>query len=281
MAEDDERARESRECVPFIAHSIHWSRGDCFTAGSSAQIYGPLLIWHPDAKDPKTVLKADIKFLNNDPRKRPARSERKSPDGVATEAICAENGASINFQLVGERDTQGSQFDWHEDPAMPDEGVVDVKVTIDGTAHAAKGFLLLEGDNQYVNHMGLLFYEPGLPVRARRQTEFGLRTGTPLDNIFGGLLNDSSQAQADDGVRTSAGPLRDLVSARSIKFEFPIREGQYSATLELNPQDAVMHDFATRCYERFVTTKAPAAPAQPPPTPSRQRPAGSPSARTR
>ena len=141
------------------------------------------------------MLKADIKFLNNDPRKRPARSERKSPDGVATEAICAENGASINFQLVGERDTQGSQFDWHEDPAMPDEGVVDVKVTIDGTAHAAKE--------------------------------------------------------------------------------------QYSATLELNPQDAVMHDFAMRCYERFVTTKAPAAPAQPPPTPSRQRPAGSPSARTR
>jgi hypothetical protein len=240
-------------------------------AATLERLWGPTMIWHPDKEQPANVLKADLKFVH------------KPYDGIYGEVVCAPNGAGVNFKLLGKDGEPGPQFDWYEGDTG--DGYVNITVRVDNKSHVAKGFLVKEKGDTYVNHVGVLFYEPGIAVKVRGQRQFDVRLGGVIDNIVGGEVRDAANAEIEEGLRTSAGPLSDLVNARSIQMEIPVREGNYKATLELNPQDATLHAFATRCYERFATPAKPvpvtAAPAPASPTPSRTRDATAPRRTTR
>jgi hypothetical protein len=254
------RSAAPAQSAPAAAKPASTKKTGADAASVIERTYGPLLYWHPDTKNPKTVLKADVKLL-----------EPNASNGIFAEAVCAQNGASVNFKLVSDDAKPQLQFDWHPDPTKTDEGVVDVKVAVDGNFHIAKGFLTIDGDNQYVNDMGVLFYEPGLAAKTKGERHFEIRTGSSLDNLLGGRVAADAQDEIDEGIRTSAGPLRDLANARKILMEMPIR-GHDSAIYDLNAQDPVFHAFAQRCYEHFATPAAPAPTSAPPRTPTTSSP---------
>jgi hypothetical protein len=211
----------------------------------------PTLVWQPDAKNPKTVLKAGEVMVNWNPA-----------HFIKAEAVCAPNGASVNFELHGPDGKIGPEFLSHTDPTSNgDDLVADVNVRMDGTSHVAKAWLTQYKGYNVVNEMGVLFYEPGLAARVRGEQRLLVRG---LGDLTGALVGGAADADAEEGIRTSAGPLSDLVNAHSIRVELPIHEGSYQATLELSPQSQVFHDFAVRCYEHFggrVTPPATPAPA--------------------
>ncbi|HTM01985.1 MAG TPA: hypothetical protein VL173_00655 [Vicinamibacterales bacterium] len=221
----------------------------------------PTLVWTPDAKDSKNVIKASEVMVNWNPA-----------HYIKAEAVCAPNGASVSFELDGDGNGKiPPMFESHADPTSNgDDLVADVPVRIDGASHVAKAWLTQVKDANVINEMGVLFYEPGIAARVRGEQRLLVRgLGDLTEALVGGAADD----QVEEGIRTSAGPLSDLVNARSIRVELPIHEGSYQASLEVNPQHPVLHDFAVRCYERFggrVTAPASsAAPAPPKTGPSR------------
>jgi hypothetical protein len=219
------------------------------------------LHWRPDKDRPQSVLKAEIKFVNDD-------------DAVFAEAVCASNGVSVSFMLYdGTDDQKGPQFANRRDPNTESHApVVDVTVRTDGRSHLAKGFLALDGDNAFVNNVGLLFYDPSIAAQVRGQRRLEVRTGTPLDVLTQPLALAGADAEIEEGLRTSAGPVSDLLNARSIEMDFPLLDSRTAkATLELSPQDPAMHAFVARCGG---TSSSPApAPASGPANTSRTPPA--------
>jgi len=223
------------------------------------QLFTRELHWHPDKERPQKVLKADIKFVNAD-------------DAIFAEAVCATNGVSVNFMLYdGTNDQKGPQFVHRDDPNTDSHApVVDITVRTDGKSHLAKGFLALDGggDKVFVNNVGLLFYDASIAAQVRGQRRLEVRTGTPLDVLTQPLALAGADAEIEEGLRTSAGPLSDLLNARSIEMDFPLLDSRTAkATFELSPQDPVMQDFVARCGG---TSPSP-APAPAPQTPSRTR----------
>src|SRR6476659_8643573 len=114
----------------------------------------PALTWHPDDQRPTTVLKADPVFVNQ-------------TDAMFVEAVCGPNGASVNFKILKKNADVGPEFDHHEDPspAGSKSDIVDIDVHIDGKSRVAKGFLAVDDNNQFVNDVGVLFYDPGIAER--------------------------------------------------------------------------------------------------------------------
>ncbi len=241
--------------------------------GANASTSGARVIkWHPDKKQPQDVLKSDPMFLNQN-------------DVVFVEAVCAPNGASVNFEIFDKNDKPGPQFDSHEDPTGTARGeIVDIDVVIDGASHVAKGFLVLKGNDLFVNNVGVLFYEPGIAVRTRGERQIQLRSGTPLDNITGALLTADADPEIAEGLRTSAGPLAVLPKASSIEMRVPVAGARTKAAYELSPTAPLFREFANRCYAKFggTTTARPTATSAPTGStpPSRTAPAN-PTRRTR
>jgi len=211
------------------------------------------LHWHPDKERPERVLKSDVKFVNPD-------------DAIFAEAVCASNGVSVSFMLYdGTDDQKGPHFAARRDPNTDSHApVVDITVRTDGKSHLAKGFLAVDGDNAFVNNVGLLFYDPSIAAQVRGARRLEVRTGTPLDVLTQPLALAGADAEIEEGIRTSAGPLSDLVNARSIEMDFPLLDSRTAtATLELSPQDPVMHAFAAKCGG---TSPSPAAAPAPRPS---------------
>ena len=220
------------------------------------RLRGPVLEWRADKQQPQTVLKADLKFLGD-------------YGSLFAEAVCASNGVSVNFNLYDPDGEPGPQFEHREDPNTDSHApVVDITVRIDGQSHAAKGFLELKGDNAIVNHVGLLFYHPDLPVMARGERRLEVRTGTPLDVLTQPLALRAAEAEIEEGLKTSAGQLSDLVNARSIQMDFPILDPRARATFELSPQTPLMHELASRCLGGNTSTGRAPAPDPAPRAPS-------------
>jgi hypothetical protein len=219
------------------------------------------LKWHPDTQQPQNVLKADPVFVN------------LNTEIVFMEAVCAPNGASVNFKVFDRDGKTGPQFDHHGDPSGASKTeIVDIDVSVDGRSHVAKGFLPIVDDKQAVNNVGVLFYEPGIAVKTRDERQFVGRLGASVDNIIGAAAAAEASAEIDEGLRTSAGPLSDLVKAKSIDMRMPILGARAKAAFELSPTTPLFRAFAERCYARFGGSPAsqPAAPAS---EPSRSRPA--------
>jgi hypothetical protein len=242
-AEQDAGLRiESRNQARIVAGpaSSSASTPKSTASGGATAALSTTLVWHPKKDSPDTVLESDVKLIGR-------RTASHGYDGLFAEAVCTKNGVSVTFQLTGEPQP-GPRFEWYPNADDPrGEGFVDVDVTIDGRSHTARGFLRIERDSQILNQMGVLFYRPNFAARAPSERRLAARTGTALDRYIGPLVTAATEAEIDEGIRTSAGSLTDLANSRNIRLAIPVHEGNYTALLEVNPQDATLHKFASRC----------------------------------
>ena len=80
-----------------------------------------------------------------------------------------------------------------------------------------------------------------------------MTTGIPaFDGLLGGIVRQSAQANAQAWQDSAAGPLSELVSARSIRIELPVTTFDPKPVLDLNPQDPALHKFVSDCNAKFT-----------------------------
>ena len=201
---------------------------------------------------------------------------------------CNQNGMSVFLHNGGtylDLQAPALGFVWHRDEY--DEWATDVVVNVDGRSHTAKGFPNEEvrsssNGNPYNNQLGIFFYKPDLAIQQTFATERQSRIATGLDSlgsVFNTMVRKAAEIDANDAAAKSAGPLTDLLNAKSIRVEFSI-EGQnkkpyldHKPYLELNPQHPVLHKFVTECAAKMGVGTPPAKAAPPPSTmPARTQP---------
>jgi hypothetical protein len=174
---------------------------------------------------------------------------------VSVKAYCSRNGVSVFFLAdAGEGDPKPS-FPWYSDESRgDDEQITDVRLRVDErTVHVAQGFPNVEGHQVYTNTLGLLFYEPHTAERATNDQVNKVTTGLPaLDGLVGGIAKQAAQNTVESWQSNAAGPLSDLVNARSIRVELPVTTFDPKPLLDLNPQDPVLHKFVTDCNAKFA-----------------------------
>jgi hypothetical protein len=213
---------------------------------------GPLFQWHMEKKtdaltDEVSIQPASMKII--------AGANGKPQGLVSVRAYCSSNGVSVFFQAdVNDGDPKPS-FPWYDDTSRGDDGqITDVRLRVDDRpVHVAQGFPEVDGHQEYVNTLGLLFYEPHTAERAVRDQENRVTTGVPaLDGLMGGIVKQAAQSNAETWQSNSAGPLSDLVNARSIRVELPVTTFDPKPLLDLNPQDLVLHKFVKDCSAKFT-----------------------------
>ncbi len=212
---------------------------------------GPLLEWHMETKkdaltDEVSTYPASTKFI--------AGANGKMQGFVTASVYCSSNGVSLFFLVAaGDKDPTPS-FPWYGDSSRgDDEQITDVRIRVDDrSVHVAQGFPEVDGHQLYTNTLGLLFYEPRTSERAVRDQENRATTGVPaLDGILGGIVKQAAQSNAQTWQSNSAGPLSDLVNARSIRVELPVTTFDPKPVLDLNPHDPVLHKFVNDCNAKF------------------------------
>ena len=213
---------------------------------------GPLFQWHMDKK---------TDALSGEVSTQPAASKviagaNGKPQGVVSvAAYCSRNGVSIFFQADPGDKEPAPSFPWYSDESRGgDEQIADVRIRVDDRpVHVAQGFPNVDGHQVYTNTLGLLFYEPHTAARAVRDQENRAATGVPaLDGLVGGIVKQSAQSNAQEWQSNAAGPLSDLVNARSIRVELQVTTFDPKPVLDLNPQDPVLHKFVNNCNAKFT-----------------------------
>ena len=215
-----------------------------------AKATSPILGW--GMKSEKDALTDEVTTKPTATRFIPG-SDGKLQGYVTASAYCTNNGVSVFFLAgAGDKDPVPS-FPWYTDSSRDDDQVADVRIRVDTRAvHVAQGFPQIENRQRYTNTLGLLFYEPGTFDRAVRDQQDSVTTGIPaFDGLLGGLVRQSAQANAQAWQDSAAGPLSDLVSARSIRIELPVTTFDPKPVLDLNPQDPVLHKFVSDCNAKF------------------------------
>jgi hypothetical protein len=192
-------------------------------------------------------------------------------DDVAARVNCNQNGMSVIFEVGG---LSEPEFVYYEDSYG--DHVSDVKVTVDGRSHIAKGFPEEPDDKlvRYVDTLGIFFYKPDLAQQGVISREQQYRTGTDLDRVIGPLARAAAEAEVSDAQASAGGPLTDLLNAKSIRVEFSLVDWDDKPFVDLNPRDAVLHKFVADCAAKLGVAAAPAKAA---PAPPKTPPAGQPS----
>jgi hypothetical protein len=216
-----------------------------------AKVTGPIMSW--GMKSEKDALTDEVTTKLTSTRFIPG-TDGKLQGYVTATAYCGSNGVSVFFLAgAGDKDPTPS-FPWYEDSSRPDDVIADVRVRVDSRpVHVAQGFPQMEGHQRYTNTLGLLFYEPGTYERAVRDQQDSVTTGIPaFDGLLGGIVRQSAQANAQAWQDSAAGPLSELVSARSIRIELPVTTFDPKPVLDLNPQDPALHKFVSDCNAKFT-----------------------------
>ena len=212
---------------------------------------GPLFQWHMEKKTDALTGESSTQPHS---MKLIAGATGKLQGLVSVTAYCSSNGVSVFFLAdVGEGDPKPS-FPWYSDESRgDDEQITDVRLRVDDrSVHVAQGFPNVEGHQLYTNTLGLLFYEPHTAARAESDQENSVATGVPaLDGLVSGIAKQAAQSKVQSWQSSAAGPLSDLVNARSIRVELPVTTFDPKPLLDLNPQDPVLHKFVIDCNAKF------------------------------
>lgn len=226
---------------------------------TEAAANSPLLVWHMESKkdpltDVVTTQPTATKFFLD------------GGEMVTVTANCGNNGVSVFFLATAGSKDPAPQFGWYTDNS-DDSGdqVADVRMRVDGgDVHVAQGYPNKEGHTEYTNWLGLLFYSPGLVRRVAQDQENNANTGIlALDSLLAPMVRDAAKANARGWAANSAGPLSNLVNAKSIRIELPLANQSSARIVELNPQDRVLHKFVSDCYAGFTSQSQPAPAASP------------------
>ncbi len=231
---------------PQVAQQGATSRQESKTSGTRFQ-------WVMEVK--KDALTNDVSTQPVS-RKHITGANGKLQGFVTVHAYCSSNGVSIFFQAdPGDKEPPPS-FPWYNDTSRGDDGaqITDVRLVVDDRpVHVAEGFQEVDGHQSYANTLGLLFYEPHTAQRAVRDQQNSMSTGIPaLDGMVRGIVNQTAQSNVDAWQSSAAGPLSDLVSARSIRIELQVTTFDPKPVLDLNPQDPVLHKFVSNCSAKFA-----------------------------
>lgn len=213
---------------------------------------GPLVRWHLEKKTDElsgesSIQPTGLKFV--------AGANGKLQGLVRATAYCSRNGVSVFFLADVSAGDPKPSFPWYSDDSRGgDEQIADVRLRVDDRAvHVAQGFPDVEGHQVYTNTLGLLFYEPHTAERAVNDQRERVTTGVPaLDGLVGGIAKQAAENNAQTWQSNAAGPLSDLVNARSIRVELPVTTFDPKPLLDLNPQDPVLHKFVTECNAKFT-----------------------------
>jgi hypothetical protein len=222
------------------------------TAAVIAEITSPILRWG---------LKSEKDALTDEVTTKPTTmtfipgADGKLQGSVQANAYCGTNGVSVFF-IVSGGDKDSPSFPWYSDNSRPDDAIADVRIRVDSRAvHVAQGFPQVNGRARYSNTLGLLFYEPGTFRRAVRDQQDSVTTGIPaFDGLVGGFVREAARENARAWQDSAAGPLADLVNARSIRIELPVTNFNPKPVLDLNPQDPVLHKLVADCNATFTGT---------------------------
>ncbi|HEY5022778.1 MAG TPA: hypothetical protein VII30_09875 [Gemmatimonadaceae bacterium] len=213
---------------------------------------GPLFQWHMEKKTDALTGESSTQPHS---MKLIAGATGKLEGLVSVTAYCSSNGVSVFFLAdAGEGDPKPS-FPWYSDESRgDDEQITDVRLRVDDrSVHVAQGFPNVEGHQLYTNTLGLLFYEPHTAERAESDQENRVTTGLPaLDGLVSGIAKQAAQSTVQTWQSSAAGPLSDLLNARSIRVELPVTTFDPKPLLDLNPQDPVLHKFVTDCNAKFT-----------------------------
>jgi hypothetical protein len=213
---------------------------------------GPLFQWHMEKKTDALTGESSTQPHS---MKLIAGATGKLQGLVSVTAYCSRNGVSVFFLAdAGEGDPKPG-FPWYNDDSRgDDEQIADVRLRVDDrSVHVAQGFPNVEGHQLYTNTLGLLFYEPHTSERAERDQVNKVTTGLPaLDGLVGGIAKQAAQSNVQNWQNSAAGPLSDLLNARSIRVELPVTTFDPKPLLDLNPQDPVLHKFVTDCNAKFT-----------------------------
>ena len=213
---------------------------------------GPIFHWQMEKKTDaltgeSTTQPHSLKFI--------AGANGKLQGLVSATAYCSSNGVSVFFLAdVSDGDPKPS-FPWYSDDSRGgDEQIADVRLRVDDRpVHVAQGFPNVDGHQLYTNTLGLLFYEPHTAERAVNDQRERVTTGLPaLDGLVSGIAKQAAENNAQTWQDNAAGPLSDIVNARSIRVELPVTTFDPKPLLDLNPQDPVLHKFVTDCSAKFT-----------------------------
>jgi hypothetical protein len=238
--------------VPAARAQNHTPAPAAAPARPADEHLGPVIRWHMEKKTDalsgeSSIQPTGLKFV--------AGANGKLQGLVRATAYCSRNGVSVFFLTdVSDGDAKPS-FPWYSDDSRGgDEQIADVRLRVDDRAvHVAQGFPDVEEHQVYTNTLGLLFYEPHTAERAENDQVNKVTTGLPaLDNLVGGIAKQAAQNTVQSWQSSAAGPLSDLVNARSIRVELPVTTFDPKPVLDLNPQDPVLHKFVTDCNAKFA-----------------------------
>ena len=238
--------------VPAARAQNHTPAPAAAPARPADEHLGPVIRWHMEKKtdalsDESSIQPTGLKFV--------AGANGKLQGLVKATAYCSRNGVSVFFLTdVSDGDAKPS-FPWYSDDSRGgDEQIADVRLRVDDRAvHVAQGFPDVEEHQVYTNTLGLLFYEPHTAERAVNDQRERVTTGVPaLDGLVSGIAKQAAENNAQTWQDNAAGPLSDLVHARSIRVELPVTTFDPKPVLDLNPQDPVLHKFVTDCNAKFT-----------------------------
>ena len=221
---------------------------------SASETSGTVFKWHMEKttdalSDESSTQPASMKIISG---------ANGKPQGlVSVRAYCSSNGVSVFFLADVADGAAKPSFPWYDDASRSDDDatqITDVRLRVDDRpVHVAQGFPEVDGHQVYTNTVGLLFYEPHTEARAVAAQERRVTTGVPaLDGLLGGIVKQTAQNNAETWQSNSAGPLSDLVGARSIRVELPVTTFDPKPLLDLNPQDPVLHKFVSDCNAKFT-----------------------------
>lgn len=221
---------------------------DADDAKMDAKFKSPVLTWGlKTQKDPltdeATTKPQALKFVLTEPSY-----------VVTVSASCGKNGVSIFFIANAGTGKPEPQYAWYVDNSdNSGDQVADVRMRVDGrSVHVAQGYPEEKGHTQYTNSLGLLFYEPNLVAHVAQDQSDSANTGIlGFDRFMAPMVKQAANANAQKWADSSAGPLSDLVNARSIRVELPLTNMGAAPVLDLNPQDKVLHKFVKDCAARF------------------------------
>ena len=238
--------------VPAARAQSHTPRPAAAPARPADEHLGPIVHWHMEKKTDalsgeSSTQPTGLKFV--------AGANGKLQGLVTATAYCSRNGVSVFFLTdVSDGDSKPS-FPWYSDDSRgDDEQIADVRLRVDDRAvHVAQGFPDVEGHQVYTNTLGLLFYEPHTAERAVNDQRERVTTGLPaLDGLVSGIAKQAAESNVQTWQSSAAGPLSDLLNARSIRVELPVTTFDPKPLLDLNPQDPVLHKFVTDCSAKFT-----------------------------
>ena len=176
---------------------------------------------------------------------------------ISMSASCASNGVGVFFQANALDDKNPNpEYAWYDDQSdNSGEQIADVRIVVDGGAvHVAQGWPQKDGHTLYTNNLGLLFYEPNIVAHSTQEQEDSANTGIlALDGLLAPYVRQAAKANAQDWADNSAGPMTNLVNAKSVRVELPITGKGFKPIIELNPQDKVLHPFLSDCYAKFTS----------------------------